>query len=188
MESDVLWYLILCGGIVGIVGVMVAGLAGVLFARGVPRRGLMVTLGLMLAGLLAWLGGGYILDGMGLAWRSWVNTACMVGGVLLFLVFMGLTISCLHRWKRHPALEAAVGLCALFVVLLLLMWGSLLIVFSYAPEREFLWQGRRVVEEDHSFLDPIYDYYDSHGLFIKEKEPFYTARAESARLEPEGEV
>ena len=106
---------------------------------------------------------------------------------LLFLVFMGLTISCIHRWKRHPALEAAVGLCALFIVLMLLMWGSLVIVFSYAPERELVWQGRMVVEEDHSFLDPIYDYYDSHGLFVKEKEPFYTAQAESARLEPERE-
>lgn len=79
------------------------------------------------------------------------------------------------------------GLCALFIVLMLLMWGSLVIVFSYAPERELVWQGRMVVEEDHSFLDPIYDYYDSHGLFVKEKEPFYTAQAESARLEPERE-
>ena len=33
----------------------------------------------------------------------------------------------------------------------------------------------------------LYDYYDSHGLFVKEKEPFYTARAGSARLEPERE-
>ena len=47
--------------------------------------------------------------------------------------------------------------------------------------------GRRVVEEDGGFLDPIYDYYDSHGLFVKEKEPFYTARSGSARLEPERE-
>lgn len=188
MESDLLWYLTLWGGIVGVVGVMVAGLAGVLFARDIPRRGLMVTFGLMLAGLLVWLGGGYVLDGKGLAWRSWVNTACLVGGVLLFLVFMGLTISCLHRWKRHPALEAAVGLCALFVVSMLLMWGTLLMVFSYAPERELVWQGRMVVEENHSFLDPIYDYYDSHGLFVKEKEPFYTARAESARLGMEYET
>mgnify|MGYP000290792186 CR=1 FL=1 len=75
-----------------------SGLAGVLFARA-STAGLMVTFGLMLAGLLVWLGGGYILDGKGLAWRSWVNTVCLVGGVLLFLVFMGLTISCLHRWS-----------------------------------------------------------------------------------------
>lgn len=79
------------------------------------------------------------------------------------------------------------GLCALFSLLFLLTWGWTLTAFLHVPEREFLWQGRRVVEEDGGFLDPIYDYYDSHGLFVKEKEPFYTAQAESARLEPEGE-
>lgn len=188
MDYNLLWYLIVYGGTAGIVGMIGAGLAGVSFAQGVPRRGLMGTMGLMLAGLIVWLGGGRILDGMGLAWRSWVNTACLTGGLLLFLVFIGLTIFCIHRWKRHPAVEAAVGLCALFAVLLLLTWGWVPIAFTYAPEREFLWQGRWVVEEDCGFLDPIYDYYNSHGLFIKEKEPFYTARAESARLEPEGEA
>lgn len=34
----------------------------------------------------------------------------------------------------------------------------------------------------------VYACYDSHGLFVKEKEPFYTARAESARLELERET
>lgn len=80
------------------------------------------------------------------------------------------------------------GLCALFSLLFLLTWGWTLTAFLHVPEREFLWQGRRVVEEDCGFLDPIYDYYDSHGLFIKEKEPFYTARAESARLGMEYET
>lgn len=185
MGYDVLWYLGLYGGIAGIFGILGAAVIAVGVARGAPRRGLIGTMGLMLAGLLVWLNGGRILDGKGLAWRSWVNTACLVGGVLLFLVLMGLTIFCIHRWKRYPAVEAAVGLCALFSVLFLLTWGWMLTAFLHVPERQFLWQGRWVVEEKGGFLKPIYDYYNSQGLLVKEKEPFYSTRAGSPRLDPE---
>ena len=64
---------------------------------------------------------------------------------------------------------------------MLLMWGSLVMVFSYAPERELVWQGRMVVEEDHSFLDPIYDYYDSMGCSSKRRNLF--TRPKQSRLD-----
>lgn len=188
MERDWLLWLLVYGGAAGIIGVAGAGLVSLLFARTVRRRGLAVSAGLLLVGLAVWWGGGRLLDHRGLTWRSWMDTAFSLGGILLFLVFMGLTVTCIQRWSRPMAVEAGVGICAVLAVAFLLTEGLMVVAFSYTPERSMVWQGRAVVEEDHSFLDTSYRYCYSYGPFFKEKEYFYSAGTESARLMPEREV
>ena len=151
-----------------------------------------IAMGTLAGVLVVWQGGDQLLGLLGLTWRSWINTVFLSIVILAVLVVPICATGIVA--ERYWILFAVACILCTAGVLIAGYLGLVVVVFSYSPERDLIWEGVPVVEEDHSFLDPTFTYYRKAGPFFKEEESFYYTHDESERLcpkeseHPEGQV
>lgn len=190
MREDDLFEL---AGYVALVGPLALALLGavcLIRCKGPERRRLAWAAGVFLGALALHLGGGIVLGWFGLAWRN-------LPAALLFLtvLFSGwtanvLTLGCVLPWKwpnLAPVLRVAVkGAAVAFTGLVILstLWiGLLAAVFGYVHEERIVeHEGQTLVEEDMSWLDPIYYYYEYRGPLLRGSELIYRESGQIDRM------
>lgn len=167
--------------LVGSVLLALVGLGCLFFCRGRNRRYLAWTAGVFIAALVLFIGGEVLLGLCGLTWRNLpAGLLCMVillSGVIGILLTLGCflplkmpEVAPVLRW----AVKGAALLCAGLVIYCALFFGVLLVAFVYGGEERVIeYQGQTLVEVNDSFLDPIYNYYEYHGLLVRGSEPLY---------------
>lgn len=122
--------------------------------------------------------GSWLLGKLELAWRSgtvWALVLAAGGGIIAVLVY----INCWLAEKSHPVLQLLAGALAFCMGLTLLFYGFIFTAFAVGGERVIRHEGKKVVEVDRSFLDPLYQYYDYHGPLIRGSDSIYSAIGES---------
>lgn len=78
-------------------------------------------------------------------------------------------------------------MCLLCVAELLIggWWGIFFAALSYQPERDIVWEGRALVEEDQGFLGTRFAYYPRVGPLLKGRETVYVTYEMDKRLCPD---
>ena len=130
--------------------------------------------------LVIWLGGNSVLGKFDLAWRSWVNTCFLVVMILACLAIPICAAGCMYK-RRQWLFQM---MCLLCVAELLIggWWGTFFAALSYQPERDIVWEGRALVEEDQGFLGTRFAYYPRVGPLFKGKETVYVTYEMDKRL------
>ena len=160
------------------------GLGCLLYCRGKNQKHLAAAAAVLCGSLLLLLGGEVILGCFGLTWRnipaSLLWTAALVSGFLGLLLTLGCFLPMeLPKWPRvlRWSSKLLALLCAGLVVYHALLFGFLLLVFSWGEKEQVVeYQGQTLLEVDAGFLDPIYDYYEYHGPLFRGNERLYSSQ------------
>ena len=167
------------------IGVPVLGIAGVyclLFCKGEEHYKHLVRTAVVFLGAAGMLvGGGFLLERFGLAWRS--APSAILFGVVMVSGWIGLifTMACLLP-RQWPLVGAAVRrtvkgalLCLTILILLAVLWlGPVLMIFAFGDtEKVVAYQGQTLVEVDDGFMDPHWSYYVYHGPLVRGRERVY---------------
>lgn len=166
-------------------GVLVLGWIGACIgcfraSPGVFRRAGISAMGVLVGTLVIWQGGNNVLEKIDLAWRSWVDTCFLSVVTLAFLAIPICAAGCMYKGQQWLFQM----MCLLCVVELLIggWWGLLLAAFSYRPERDIVWEGDALVEEEQKFHDTCFTYYPRVGPLLKGKESVYFTYEVEKRL------
>lgn len=167
------------------IGVPVLGLAGLyclLFCKGEEHykhlaRTAVVFLGA--AGLL--MGGDFLLNRFGLAWRS--GPSAVLFGVMIVSGWIGLIfiMACLlpRPWPLmgvvlRRTVKGALLFLAVLVLLVVLWLGPILMMFAFGDtEKVVEYRGQTLLEVDDGFMDPHWSYYVYHGPLVRGKKQIY---------------
>ena len=147
---------------------------------GVFRRAGIGAMWVLLGALAIWQGGNNVLEKFDLAWRSWVATCFLVVMILAYLAIPICAAGCMYKGRQgifHM-------MCLLCIVELFIggLWGMFLAALSYQPERDVVWEGSALVEEDQGFLGTRFAYYPRVGPLLKGREAVYVTYEVEKRL------
>lgn len=171
--------------ILAAIGVPVLGIAGLyclLFCKGETHyRYLFRTAVVFLSSAALLIGGGFLLERFGLAWRSGPSailfSVMMVSGWvgLIFIMFCLLP----RQWPMVGVVIRRIvkGGLLFFTVLnlLIVLWlGPLVLLFTWGDrDRVIKYQGQTLVEVDDGFMDPHWSYYVYRGPLFRGSERLY---------------
>ena len=151
--------------------------------QGVFRRAGISAMGVLVGTVAIWQGGNNVLEKFDLTWRSWVNTCFLVVMILACLAIPICAAGCMYKRKQWLFQM----MCLLCVAELLIggWWGIFFAALSYQPERDIVWEGRALVEEDQGFLGTRFEYYPRVGPLLKGRETVYVTYEMDKQLCPD---
>lgn len=147
---------------------------------GTFRRAGIGAMGVLVGTLVIWLGGNSVLGKFDLAWRSWVGTCFLVVMILAYLAIPICAAGCMYKGRQWLFQM----MCLLCMAELFIggLWGMFLAALSYQPERDIVWEGSALVEEDQGYLGTRFAYYPRVGPLLKGKETVYVTYEVEKRL------
>lgn len=167
------------------IGVPVLGIAGLyclLFCKEEEHyKHLLRTAAVFLSSAALLMGGGFLLERFGLAWRSAPSAILLSGMMVSGWIGLIFTMSCLLP-RQWPLVGTAVrrtvkgGLLFLTVLILLtVLWlGPILMMFAFGDtEKVVEYRGQTLLEVDDGFMDPHWSYYVYYGPLVRGRERIY---------------
>lgn len=140
-------------------------------------RPFLIQTGFLIGIPLAGWGSAALLDLFGLQYRQWACLAFYILAALTAEVWLGGRICGLWRgfgahsqsslWFVLRTVLQLVGMIVIGLVMVVFAyWTFIFCAFSYHPEQVVVKYGQLLVEQDHSWLDPGYEYYEYKDFLV----------------------
>ena len=132
------------------------------------RRGLFALFFTLLGLAAVLLGGAWLLDRNGLAWRTWFQESLSLALWLVGLATGTMTVVYAGRWLSERSKGVVVGLSAFCLVSAMFVGTICGGLWSMGPgEQVVAYQGQKMILGKWVWMDTSYELYEYHGPLVR---------------------